>query len=638
MPPAPTPIPGPNGDPRRWATLIIVCFAQLMIVLDVTIVNVALPAIQHDLGFSQASLSWVVNAFLVTFGSLLLLAGRLGDLVGRRRVFLSGLVIFTAASLLCGVASTQAELIGARLLQGVGAAAQASVILAIIVTEFPGAIERARAMSAYVFVSVAGGSLGLLAGGLLTQALSWHWVFFVNLPIGVVAFVLGRAFIRADRGLGLRHGVDWLGSLLVTTSLMSAIYAIVAATTHGWTSAQVLGTGGLAAVLMAAFVALEARIENPIVPPRILRVRGLIDASLVRGFLVTGMYSTFFLGTLYLEHVRHYSALETGAAFLPWTLTVAVLSQGITARLVQRFGPLAVLTTGMATAAAGLLVFATVGPDTAYFPTIFFATFLIGLGIGNAFMPLLTLAMADVPPADAGLGSGITNVAQQISGALGLAVLSTVAAEPHEGTAVRRQRAHELTARRLPRRLPGRSRRHRGRDRPRVRAAAAARPAAHPRLDRPHPGPTHHGGTSRMTLADSRRIRLVSDAIVASYIHEISARTGSGAAPEPARTAQIGSATRARSGRRPPPFAVAPQSSSAKKIVTPPVAKFGMSLIAACPCSDPRPACSASMSSNVSSAMRWYGSAEPSGVAMPFAASNRCRPGIAFASAVCVSA
>jgi EmrB/QacA subfamily drug resistance transporter len=423
----------PSDDRRRWATLIIVCFAQLMIVLDVTIVNVALPSIQHDLGFSQANLSWVVNGFLVTFGSLLLLAGRLGDLLGRRRVFLSGLVIFTAASLLCGVASTQAELIGARLLQGVGAAAQASVILAIIVTEFPGAVERARAMGAYVFVSVAGGSLGLLAGGLLTQALSWHWVFFVNLPIGIATFVLGRALIRADRGLGLEHGVDWAGSLLVTASLMSAIYAIVAATTHGWVSAQVLGMGGLAALLMAAFIALEARIENPIMPLRILRVRGLINASLIRGFLVTGMYSTFFLATLYLEHVRHFSALETGAAFLPWTLTVAVLSQGITARLVARFGPLPVLTSGMAIAAAGLLLFATVGPDTAYFPTIFFANFAIGLGIGTAFMPLLTLAMADVPAADAGLGSGITNVSQQISGALGLAVLSTVAANHTQG-------------------------------------------------------------------------------------------------------------------------------------------------------------------------------------------------------------
>ncbi len=404
-----------------------------MIVLDVTIVNVALPAIQQDLGFSQANLSWVVNGFLVTFGSLLLLAGRLGDLLGRRRVFLSGLVIFTAASLLCGFASTQAELIGARLLQGVGAAAQASVILAIIVTEFPGAVERARAMGAYVFVSVAGGSLGLLAGGLLTQVLSWHWVFFVNLPIGIATFVVGRALIRADRGLGLQHGVDWVGSLLVTASLMSAIYAIVSATTHGWTSAHVLGMGVVAAVLMAAFFALEARIENPIMPLRILRVRGLINASLIRGFLVTGMYSTFFLATLYLEHVRHFSALETGAAFLPWTLTVAVLSQGITARLVGRFGPLPVLASGMAIAAAGLLLFATVGPDTAYFPTIFFANFAIGLGIGTAFMPLLTLAMADVPAADAGLGSGITNVSQQISGALGLAVLSTVAANHTQG-------------------------------------------------------------------------------------------------------------------------------------------------------------------------------------------------------------
>jgi MFS family permease len=221
--------------------------------------------------------------------------------------------------------------------------------------------------------------------------------------------------------------------VLVTASLMSAIYAIVEATTHGWLSFQVAGIGGLAVVLMAAFLALEARIQNPIMPLRILRLRGLVNASLVRGFLVTGMYSTFFLGTLYLEHVRHYSALQTGAAFLPWTLTVAVLSQGITARLVARFGPLPVLTSGMATAAAGLLLFATVGPDTAFFPTIFLACFAIGLGIGTAFMPLLTLAMADVPAEDAGLGSGITNLSQQIGGALGLAVLSTVAANHTKG-------------------------------------------------------------------------------------------------------------------------------------------------------------------------------------------------------------
>jgi EmrB/QacA subfamily drug resistance transporter len=422
-----------GSERRRWASLFVVCLAQLMIVLDVTIVNVALPAIQRDLHFSQGNLTWVVNAFLITFGSLLLLAGRLGDLAGRKRVFLGGLTIFTAASLLCGFAPSQAALIGARFLQGIGAAAQASVILAIIITEFPEAADRARAMSAYVFVSVAGGSLGLLAGGLLTQALSWHWVFFVNLPIGAVAFALGQALIPADEGIGLDHGVDWLGSLLVTASLMSGIYAIVQATSYGWVSSQVLGFAGIAAVLMVAFLALESRLENPIMPLRILRLRGLVNASIIRGFLVTGMYSTFFLGTLYLEHVRHYSALQTGAAFLPWTLTVAVLSRGITARLVTRFGPIPVLITGMASAVAGLLLFSTVGPDTAFFPTIFLACFTIGLGIGNAFMPLLTIAMQDVPAADAGLGSGITNVSQQISGALGLAVLSTIAANQTKG-------------------------------------------------------------------------------------------------------------------------------------------------------------------------------------------------------------
>jgi EmrB/QacA subfamily drug resistance transporter len=420
-------------DRRRWTALFVVCLAQLMVVLDVTIVNVALPSIQHDLHFSQASLTWVVNAFLVTFGSLLLLAGRIGDLVGRKRVFLAGVATFTVASLLCGIAPSEGALIGARFLQGIGAAAQASVILAIIITEFPLPSERARAMSAYVFVSVAGGSLGLLAGGLLTEALSWHWVFFVNLPVGVAAFVLGRLLIPDDEGLGLGHGVDWIGSVLVTTSMMSAIYAIIQATSHGWLSSETLGFGALAAVLMAAFLALEARIENPIMPLRILRLRGLVNASIVRGFLVTGMYSTFFLGTLYLEHVRHYSALQTGAAFLPWTLTVAVLSRGITARLVERLGPLRVLTMGMASVVAGLLLFSTVGPDTAFFPTIFLACFAIGFGIGNAFMPLLTIAMEDVPAADSGLGSGITNVSLQISGALGLAVLSTIAANRTKG-------------------------------------------------------------------------------------------------------------------------------------------------------------------------------------------------------------
>ncbi len=416
-----------TGDRRRWLALVTVCLAQLMIVLDTTIVNVALPTIQRDLHFTQGNLTWVINAFLVTFGSFLLLAGRLGDLIGRKRVFLTGVVVFTAASLLCGVAPSQGVLIAARFIQGIGAALQASVILAIIVTEFPQPADRARAMSAYVFVAVAGGSLGLLAGGVLTQALSWHWIFFVNLPIGIATLALGRALIPQDNGLGLEHGVDWLGSILVTASVMTAVYAIVQATNHGWGSSQVLGFGGLAIALMAAFMTLESRIENPIMPLRILRLRGLVGSSAVRGFLVTGMYSTFFLGTLYLEHVLHYSALQTGLAFLPWTVTVAILSLGVTARLVARLGAMRVLILGMVTVIVGLGLLTTAGVHTSFFPTIFLAYFAIGLGVGSAFMPLLTIAMAEVPAADAGLGSGIINVSQQVAGALGLAVLGTIA-------------------------------------------------------------------------------------------------------------------------------------------------------------------------------------------------------------------
>jgi EmrB/QacA subfamily drug resistance transporter len=417
----------PTNDRRRWLALGVVCLAQLMITLDTTIVNVALPSIQRELHFTQGSLTWVVNAFLITFGSFLLLAGRLGDLFGRKRVFLSGVLVFTAASALCGLAPSQGWLIAARFIQGVGGALSASVILAIVVTEFPKPIDRARAMSAYVFVAVAGGSLGLLAGGALTQALSWHWIFFVNLPIGVATFLLGNSLIPADRGLGLANGVDWLGSVLVTVSLMTAVYAIVQATSHGWGSPQVLGFGALAIGLMGVFLAVESRIRNPIMPLRILRLRGLVGSSAVRALLVTGMYSTFFLGTLYLEHVLHYDALHTGLAFLPWTVTVGILSLGITARLIARFGSMRVLVPGLVTVGIGLGLLSTAGIHTSFFPTIFFAYIAIGLGIGSSFTPLLTIAMADVPASDAGLGSGITNVSQQVAGALGLAVLGTIA-------------------------------------------------------------------------------------------------------------------------------------------------------------------------------------------------------------------
>jgi EmrB/QacA subfamily drug resistance transporter len=423
----PLSVSAPTADRRRWFALVVVCMAQLMIVLDTTIVNVALPSIQRELNFTQGNLTWVINAFLIAFGSFLLLAGRLGDLIGRKRVFLSGIVVFTAASALCGLAPSEGLLIAARFVQGIGAALSASVILAIIVTEFPLAADRAKAMSAYVFVAVAGGSLGLLAGGALTQTLSWHWIFFVNLPIGAATFALGRTLIPDDRGAGLAGGVDWLGSLLVTVSLMTAVYAIVQATTHGWGSDQVLGFGAVAALLMAAFLTVEARISNPIMPLRILRLRGLVGSSAVRGFLVTGMYSTFFLGTLYLEHVLHYTALPTGLAFLPFTVTVGALSLGTTARLIARFGPIRVLVGGLALMMVGLGILTTTGLHTAFFPTIFFAFFALGLGAGSSFTPLLTIAMADVPPRDAGLGSGIVNLSQQVAGALGLAVLGTLA-------------------------------------------------------------------------------------------------------------------------------------------------------------------------------------------------------------------
>jgi EmrB/QacA subfamily drug resistance transporter len=416
-----------TGDRRRWFALIVVCLAQLMNVLDTTIVNVALPSIQHDLHFSQGNLTWVINAFLITFGSFLLLAGRLGDLLGRKRVFLAGVGTFTVASLLCGISDSQGLLIGARFLQGFGAAMSASVILAIVVTEFPQPAERAKAMGAYVFTAVAGGSLGLLAGGILTEAVNWHWIFFVNLPIGIATLALGTKLIPKDNGIGISNGVDWLGSLLVTGGLMALVYAIIQASSHGWGSVQVLGFGAVAIAILASFLALESRIENPIMPLRILHLRGLIASSAVRGFLVTGMYSTFFLGTLYLEHVLGYSSLDTGLAFLPWTITVAVFSLGLTARLVRRFGAMRTLLTGLGSVVVGLALFATAGLHTAFFPTIFFAEFAIGVGLGTSFMPLLTIAMADVPAQDAGLGSGIVNVSQQVAGAIGLAVLGTLA-------------------------------------------------------------------------------------------------------------------------------------------------------------------------------------------------------------------
>ncbi|HWO92656.1 MAG TPA: MFS transporter [Methylomirabilota bacterium] len=416
-------------DPRRWLALIVVCFGQLMIVLDSTIVNVALPSIQRDLHFSQADLTWVVNAYLITYGSLLLLAGRAGDLIGRKRVFLAGVVVFTVASVLSGFAQTPTELVIARFVQGAGGALSAGVILALIVTGFPKPVERAQAMSIFTFVIAGGGSLGLLAGGLLTESINWHWIFFINLPIGLATFVAGVRLIDETDGIGIGRGVDVTGSIMVTAAMVLGVYAIVTAATFGWTSPHTLGFGGAAAGLMVGFLVFESRLENPILPLRILRLRSLTGASAVRAMLATGMFTTFFLGALYLQHVKGYTALGTGLAFLPSTIALGVLSTGITARLMRTFGPRALLIPGLATITVALALMATADSGAGYFPGIFGSYLLFGIGAGMSFMPLMTIMMAEVPMADAGVASGVANVSMQVGAALGLAALGTISAD-----------------------------------------------------------------------------------------------------------------------------------------------------------------------------------------------------------------
>jgi EmrB/QacA subfamily drug resistance transporter len=414
---------------RRWIALGVVCLAMLMNTLDGSVVNVALPAIQSDLNFTQSNLSWVVNAYLITFGSFLLLSGRLGDLIGRKRVFLSGVAIFTVASVICGLAQDQVVLIAARFAQGLGGAVSSSVIIALIITEFPEPGERARAMSAYIFTAVGGGSVGLLVGGVLTQTVNWHWIFFINIPIGVLTFVLGAILLEESEGSGLDRHVDVLGSILVTAALMVGIYAIVKATEYGWGSAYTLGLGAVAVALLGAFVVLESRIANPIMPLRVFKIPGLAGSSAVRGFLSAGMWATFFLGALYLERVRGFGALDTGLAFLPLTIAVAVLSTGLTARLLVRFGAMRVMVPGLLAVAFSLLILASAGPHAGYFPRVALAFFLFGLGSGSSFIPLLSIAMAKVPREDAGIASGIVNVSMQISAAIGLALLATISTD-----------------------------------------------------------------------------------------------------------------------------------------------------------------------------------------------------------------
>jgi EmrB/QacA subfamily drug resistance transporter len=413
-------------DRSRWVALVVLCAGMLMIILDQTIVNVALPTIQSDLGFSQSSLAWVINAYLIALGGLLLLAGRMGDLLGRKRVFLAGLALFTLASLLCGVSQTEAMLIGARFVQGVGAAMASAVILGMIVTMFPQPREQAMAIGIYSFVASAGASIGLLAGGLITQAINWHWIFFVNLPIGVAAAVLAVRLLEDDRGLGLGEGADVAGATLVTAALMLGVYTIVGTVDHGWGSAHTLGFGVAAVALLAGFVARQATASRPLVPLRIFRSRNVSGANVVQALMVAGLFGMFFMGTLYLQRVLGYDAVQTGAAFLPVSVGIGVLSLGFSARLITRLGARAVLLPGLVALVAGLVLLtgAPVGGD--YVTDLLPALVLLGVGAGIAFPALVTLAMSGATPADSGLASGLVNTTQQVGGALGLAVLATL--------------------------------------------------------------------------------------------------------------------------------------------------------------------------------------------------------------------
>jgi EmrB/QacA subfamily drug resistance transporter len=419
----------PQTDRSRWLALYVLCTGMLMIVLDITVVNVALPTIQDDLGFSSSSLAWVVNAYLIAFGGLLLLAGRFGDLIGRRTVFLAGLVIFTVASLLCGFAQSQELLVGARFLQGIGGAMTSAVILGMIVTMFPERREQAKAIGIYGFVASGGGSVGLLAGGVLTHSINWHWIFFINVPIAIVTAVFALRLIERDPGIGFGEGADVPGAVLITASLMLGVYTIVGpAAEDGWGATETLALGAGSLALLAAFVAREATARNPLIPLRVFRSRNVAGANLIQALSVSGMFAMFFLGTLYLERILGYDALEIGLAFLPTTIVMGLMSVRYSERLVMRFGPRNTLLPGLVLILLGLVLFTRTPVDGSWLEHVLPSMLLIGAGAGTCFPALMTLAMSASTQSDAGLASGLVNTTAQVGAALGLAVLATLSA------------------------------------------------------------------------------------------------------------------------------------------------------------------------------------------------------------------
>jgi len=418
---------GGESRDERWIALYVLCVGMLMIVLDVTVVNVALPSIQDDLRFSTSSLAWVVNAYLIAFGGLLLLAGRFGDLIGRRRIFLAGIGVFTAASLLCGLAQSQTVLIVARFVQGAGGAMTSAVILGMIVTMFPEPREQAKAIGVYAFVASAGGSVGLLAGGVITQSIDWHWIFFVNIPIGIATAAFATRLLERDTGMGFGGGADVPGGVLITSALMLGVYTIVKpAADYGWGAGRTLVLGAISVALLVAFLAREATARNPLVPLRIFRSRNVAAANAIQVLSVAGMFGMFFLGALYLRRVLGYDALQIGLAFLPVTVTMGLLSIRYSERLVTRFGARNALVPGLVLIMVALVLFAHAPVHGGYVAHVLPSMLLLGIGAGTCFPALMNVAMSGIEAHDAGLASGLVNTTAQVGGALGLAVLATL--------------------------------------------------------------------------------------------------------------------------------------------------------------------------------------------------------------------
>jgi EmrB/QacA subfamily drug resistance transporter len=426
----------------RWLALIVLCLGDLMIVLDTTIVNVALPSIRADLGFSEASLAWVVNAYVLTFGGFMLLGGRLGDLYGHRRLFVAGVAMFTAASVACGLAQTREVLVTARVVQGIGGAVVSAVALSLIMTLFEEPAERTKAMGVFGFVMAAGGSIGVLAGGVLTDVLNWHWVFLVNVPVGVAVVVLAFAVIPASRGVAETR-LDVVGSITVTAALVVAVYAVVNAGAAGWTSPQTLGKLGAAAVLLTVFGVVESRVAAPLVPLRLFRLHNLATANVVGVLWSAAMFAWFFLAALYLQLVLGYRPLEVGLAFLPANVIMGAFSLGLSAKIVMRFGVKRPLVLGMALVGVGLLLFSRAPVGGNLFADVLPAMLVLGVGVGLAFNPVLLAATSDVDVSESGLASGVANTGFMMGGALGLAVLASIAASR---TASLQHTAHSAAA------------------------------------------------------------------------------------------------------------------------------------------------------------------------------------------------